>query len=100
MCGVNTILSSSNNLQSFAGGSSSYTSKAAPPILSLDNASYNASSSMIPPRAQFAINAVSFIISNSFVEIKCLVSGVRGTWIVMKSAFLSTVSKSVNSTPI
>ena len=39
ICGVNTILSSSNNLQSLAGGSYSLTSKAAPPILSLKNAS-------------------------------------------------------------
>ena len=79
ICGVNTILSNSNNLESSAGGSSSYTSSAAHAILSFLSASYNASSSLIPPRAQFVMNAVSFIISNSLCEIKCLVSGVNGT---------------------
>ena len=100
MCGVQTMLSSSNNLFSFAG-SSSYTSSPAPEISPSFKATYNASSSITPPRAALKMRAVSFMILNSSVEIECLVSSVKGTWIVMMSALFNTSScSSYNFTPM
>ncbi len=54
---------------------------------------------MIPPLAQLTISAFSFIKSNSGADIRCLVSGVRGTWIVITSEFFNSVFKSTTSTP-
>ena len=54
------------------------TSIAAPPINDLFNASANAPSSIIPPRAQFISFAVLFILFSTFMLTKFSVSGVRG----------------------
>ena len=76
-CGVTmTFGCSSSGLPT--GGSFSKTSSAAPATLPDLNASSNAASSMMPPRAQLMIRTPFFIFSNWGVEIMCLVSGMRG----------------------
>jgi hypothetical protein len=76
------------------GGSFSYTSKAAPPTWPASRASSRSISWTIPPRAQLIMCTPFFICCKLSRLIRFLVSGVRGVWRVMKSAWGQTFSRS------
>ena len=85
-CGVNTIFGCERNGKSAGGGSTSNTSSAAPATCPLSSAASSAPSSISPPRAQLTIRTPGLHSASRRASSMCLVSGVSGMCMEMKSA--------------
>jgi hypothetical protein len=80
-------------------GSSTKTSRAAPPRCPESSAASSAPSSTMPPRAALTSSAPFFILPSASAPRMPLVSLVSGVWMVMKSARRRSSSRSHSSTP-
>ena len=97
--GVTTTEGSENSGETVVG-SAEKTSNAAPATAPEATAAANAASSTIPPRAVFTIRKPGLAAASRSEPIRPMVSGVLGRWIVRKSAWRTTSSSAMSSTPI
>ena len=97
--GVTTTLGSSKSGEAVVG-SALNTSRAAPATRPEAMASSNAASSTIPPRAVLTMRRPGLAWASRSRPMSPNVSGVLGRWMVTKSAWATSSSSPVSSTPI